>query len=80
MGLACSSLSLPGKSLESLSNQGTLANVADGQEHTSAWPEVGNEVGCHRAEWGQERGRGPREGYGKSCQRACQAGLRVPEA
>lgn len=62
LGLACSSLRLPGKSLESLSNQGTLANVADGQEHTSAWPEVGNEVGCHRAEQGQEKERGPQEG------------------
>lgn len=30
--LTCSSLSPPGKSLELFSNQGNLANVADGQE------------------------------------------------
>ena len=46
-----------------------------GRSNTSAWPGVGNEVGCHRAEWGQERERGPWEGYGESCQGACQAGL-----
>ena len=72
--LTCSSLSPAGKSLESLSNQGNLANVADGQEWQCAWPEVENEVGCLCAEQGQES-RGPREGGSESCQAACQARL-----
>lgn len=44
-----------------------------GRSNTCAWPEVANEVGCHRAGegWGS---RGPQGGRSESCQGACQAG------